>query len=35
MGAGHLKSSRLQIRGNSLSYEIFKGVNCEDSFFFL
>ena len=25
MGAGHLKSGRSRMRGNSLSYEIFKG----------
>ena len=34
MGAGHLKSSRSRIRGNNLSYEIFRGVNCGGSFFF-
>ena len=34
MGADHLKSGRSRMRGNRLSYEIFKGVNCEGSFFF-
>ena len=34
MGADHLKSSRSQMRGNNLSYEIFRGVNCGGSFFF-
>ena len=34
MGAGHLKSGRLRMRGNSLSYEIFRGVNCGGSLLF-
>ena len=34
MGAGHLKSGRSRMRGNSLSYEMFRGVNCEGSFFY-
>ena len=34
MGAGHLKSGRSRIRGNNLSYEIFRGVNYGGSFFF-
>ena len=33
MGAGHLKSGRLRMRGNRISYEMFRGVNCEGSFF--
>ena len=35
MGAGHLKSGRSRIRGNNLSYEIFRGVNCGGFFFFM
>ena len=35
MGAGHLKSGRSQMRGNSLSYKMFKGVNCRGFFFFM
>ena len=31
MGAGHLKSSRSRMKGNNLSYEIFRGVNCGGS----
>ena len=34
MGAGHLISGRSRMRGNSLSYEIFRGVNYRGSFFF-
>ena len=34
MGTCHLKSGRSRMRGNNLSYEIFKGVNCGGSFFF-
>ena len=34
MGAGHLKFGRSRMRGNSLLYEIFKGVNCGGSFFY-
>ena len=34
MGVGQLKSGRSRMRGNNLSYEIFKGVNCGGSFFF-
>ena len=34
MGACHLKSSRLRMRGNILSYEIFRGVNWRGFFFF-
>ena len=29
MGASHLKYSRSRMRGNNLSYEIFRGVNYE------
>ena len=34
MGAGHLKFDRSRMRGNSLSYEIFRGVNCGGSLIF-
>ena len=34
MGAGLLKSGWSRMRSNSLSYEIFKGVNCGGSFFY-
>ena len=34
MGAVHLKSGKSRIRGNNLSYELFKGVNCEGSLIF-
>ena len=35
MGVGHLKYGRSRMRGNNLSYEMFRGVNCGGSFFFL
>ena len=35
MGASHLKSGRSRMRGNNLSYEIFRGVNCGGFFFFM
>ena len=34
MGSSLLKSSRSRMRGNNLSYKIFKGVNCGGSFFY-
>ena len=33
MGAGRLKSGSSGMRGNSLSYEMFRGVNCGGSLF--
>ena len=34
MGVDHLKFGRSRMRGNSLSHEIFKGVNCKSLSFF-
>ena len=33
MGAGHLKSGWSRMRGNNLSYKMFKVVNCGGFFF--